>query len=172
MSLAAQQVAQNVAFYLLAAGIIFGAIRVVTTNNVVHAALYLVVVLAGVGADFLLLGAEFTGITQILVYVGAIVVLFLFGIMLTRAPIGKVVHLTSRTWYIGAGVAIALMGVMSYALIDAFGSDHIDELGALTPQTTAQVSDSIFTDYLVPFEVSSILLLAALIGAIVIARKE
>jgi len=169
MTLAVQQVAQNVAFYLLAAGIIFGAIRVVTTNNVVHAALYLVVVLAGVGADFLLLGAEFTGITQILVYIGAIVVLFLFGIMLTRAPIGKVVNLTSRTWYVGAGVAIALMGIMSYALIDAFGKDH---LPIENVQTTAQVSDAIFTDYLVPFEVSSILLLAALIGAIVIARKE
>jgi len=169
MGVAVQQVAQNVAFYVLAAGIIFGAIRVVTTNNVVHAALYLVVVLAGVGADFLLLGAEFTGITQVLVYIGAIVVLFLFGIMLTRAPIGKVVNLTSRTWYVGAGVAIALMGIMSYALIDAFGEDH---LPIENVQTTAQVSDAIFTDYLVPFEVSSILLLAALIGAIVIARKE
>src|ERR1700704_1889792 len=103
MTFAVQDLAQHVSFALIAIATIFGAIRVVTTNNVVHAALYLVVVLAGVGADFLLLGAEFTGITQILVYVGAIVVLFLFGIMLTRAPIGKVVHLTSRTWYIGAG---------------------------------------------------------------------
>jgi NADH-quinone oxidoreductase subunit J len=169
LSLAVQQVAQNVAFYVLAAGIIFGALRVVTTNNVVHAALYLVVVLAGVGADFLLLGAEFTGITQVLVYIGAIVVLFLFGIMLTRAPIGKVVNLTNRSWYVGAGVATALAAVMAYALIDAFGKDH---LPIENVQTTAQVSDAIFTDYLVPFEVSSILLLAALIGAIVIARKE
>jgi NADH-quinone oxidoreductase subunit J len=82
-------VAQHIAFGVIAAIVIFGALRVVTTNNVVHAALYLVLVLAGAGASFLLLGAEFVGITQILVYIGAIVVLFLFGIMLTRAPIGR-----------------------------------------------------------------------------------
>ena len=65
------------------------AIRVVTTRNVVHAALYLVLVLAGVAAQYILLAAEFVAITQVLVYIGAIVVLFLFGIMLTRAPIGQ-----------------------------------------------------------------------------------
>jgi NADH-quinone oxidoreductase subunit J len=172
MTLAVEQLAQNVAFYVIGAGIIFGAIRVVTTNNVVHAALYLVIVLGGVAADFLLLGAEFAGVTQILVYIGAIVVLFLFGIMLTRAPIGKVVHLTSRTWYVGATVAAALMGIMSYALIDGFGMDHVDQRNPAAPQSTAAVADAIFRDYLVPFEVASILLLAALIGAIVLARKE
>ena len=67
---------------------IFGALRVVTTKNVVHAALYLVLVLAGAAAQFILLAAEFVAVTQVLVYIGAIVVLFLFGIMLTRAPIG------------------------------------------------------------------------------------
>jgi NADH-quinone oxidoreductase subunit J len=166
---AVDQVAQHVAFYIIAAIIIIGAFGVVTTNNVVHAALFLVGVLAGVGADFLLLGAEFAGITQVLVYIGAIVVLFLFGIMLTRAPIGRTVNLTNRTWYVGAAVAVALFGIMSYALIDGFGKD---KLPVESRQFTADVSDSIFRDYLVPFEVASILLLAALIGAIVIARKE
>jgi NADH-quinone oxidoreductase subunit J len=66
-------------------------------------------------------------------------------------------------------VSVSLLGVLGYSLIDAFGDDRLPRD---TVQTTAQVSDSIFTDYLVPFEVSSILLLAALIGAIVIARKE
>ncbi len=167
--LAVDQLAQNVFFYLIAAGIIVGALRVVTTNNVVHAALYLVVVLAGVGASFLLVGAEFTAVTQVLVYIGAIVVLFLFGIMLTRAPIGKAVNLTNRSWAIGALVAVLLAAVMTYALVDAFGKDNLPET---SPQVTAQVSDAIFGPYLVPFEVSSILLLAALIGAIVLARKE
>ena len=85
MLLAETMVAQHIAFGVIAAVVVFGALMVVTTNNVVRAALYLVAVLAGVGASFLLLGAEFVGITQILVYIGAIVVLFLFGIMLTRA---------------------------------------------------------------------------------------
>jgi NADH-quinone oxidoreductase subunit J len=166
---AVDQLPQNVAFYVIAAFILIGAIGVVTTNNVVHAALYLVLVLVGVGADFLLLGAEFAGITQILVYVGAIVVLFLFGIMLTRAPIGKTVNLTNRSWYVGAFVALALGAVMVYALADGFGKD---KLPTENRQLTAAVSDSIFGQYLVPFEVASILLLAALIGAIVLARKE
>jgi NADH-quinone oxidoreductase subunit J len=162
-------VAQHIAFGFIAAGIIVAALRVVTTNNVVHAALWLVIVLAGAGASFLLLGAEFVGVTQILVYIGAIVVLFLFGIMLTRAPIGREVRLTSKNWPVGVLVALAIAGVLGYTLIDAFGADKI---GNDTRQLTAQVSDSIFQDYLLPFEVISVLLLAALIGAIVLARKE
>ena len=126
-------------------------------------------VLAGAGASFLLLGAEFVGITQILVYIGAIVVLFLFGIMLTRAPIGRELRLTNSNWIRGGVVALAIAGVLGYTLIDAFGSDKLPDT---SPQTTAQVSDSIFSTYLVPFEVVSVLLLAALVGAIVLARKE
>jgi NADH-quinone oxidoreductase subunit J len=103
------------------------------------------------------------------VIAAVIIVLFLFGIMLTRAPIGKTINLTNRTWYVGAAVSIALLGLMSYALLDGFGKD---KLPVESRQFTADVADSIFRDYLVPFEVASILLLAALIGAIVIARKE
>ena len=76
--------AENVGFGIIAAFMIFGALRVVTTRNVVHAALWLVLVLAGAAAQYMLLAAEFVALTQVLVYIGAIVVLFLFGIMLTR----------------------------------------------------------------------------------------
>lgn len=162
-------VAQNVAFGIIAAVIVVAGIRVVTTNNVVHAALYLGLVLAGVGASFILLGAEFIGITQVLVYIGAIVVLFLFGIMLTRAPLGRSERLTNDNWWTPLLVAIVLAGTLGYTLLDAFGNDELPEE---TRQTTAQVSDAIFGPYLVPFEVVSVLLLAALIGAIVIARRE
>jgi NADH-quinone oxidoreductase subunit J len=169
MVLGATMVAQHVAFGVIAAVVIVGALRVVTTNNVVHAALWLVAVLAGVGGSFLLLGAEYVGVTQILIYIGAIVVLFLFGIMLTRAPIGREVQLTSRTWPMALVVALAIAGVLGYTLIDAFGSDHI---GNNTRQLTADVADTMFQSYLIPFEVVSVLLLAALIGAIVLARKD
>ena len=169
MILAATMVAQHIAFGVIAAVVVGGALLVVTTNNVVRAALYLVAVLAGVGASFLLLGAEFVGITQVLVYIGAIIVLFLFGIMLTRAPIGRELQLTGRNWISGIVVAVALAGVLGYTLLDAFGSD---KLPGDSRQLTADVSDSIFSTYLVPFEVVSILLLAALVGAIVLARKE
>jgi NADH-quinone oxidoreductase subunit J len=169
MVFGATNVAQHVGFGIIAAIVVFGALRVVTTNDVVHAAVWLVAVLAGVGASFLLLGAEFVGVTQILVYIGAIVVLFLFGIMLTRAPIGGEVHLTARNWPMGLVVALPIAGILAYTLIDAFGADHLPNN---TRQLTSAVADSLFSTYLIPFEVVSVLLLAALIGAIVLARKD
>src|SRR5690348_15329377 len=167
--LAETMVAQHIAFGVIAAIVIGGALMVVTTKNVVRAALYLVAVLAGCGASFLLLGAEFVGITQILVYIGAIVVLFLFGIMLTRAPIGKDPEVNNRSWFVGLAVAVPLLALLAYALIDEWGDDEINDHSV---QTTAQVSDSIFGHYLIPFEAVGLLLTAALIGAIVLARKE
>ena len=85
--------AQNIAFGIIAALMIYSAIRVVTSANVVHAAVYLVLVLAGAAAQFILLGAEFVAITQVIVYIGAIVVLFLFGIMLTLS----LIHISEPT---------------------------------------------------------------------------
>src|SRR4029077_4842863 len=84
--LAETMVAENVFFGIIAAAMVIGALGVVTTKNIVHAALYLVIVLAGGAAQFLLLGQEFVAWVQVLVYIGAVIVLFLFGIMLTRAP--------------------------------------------------------------------------------------
>jgi NADH-quinone oxidoreductase subunit J len=165
-------VAQNVFFGLLAIAALVGAVRVVTTTNVVHAALWLVVVLAAVGANFLLVGAEFVGITQVLVYIGAIVVLFLFGTMLTRAPIGKDPTVDNPITQRGVAAAIGLLlaALLSYVLIDEWGGDHVREVDP--SGNTAAVSDAIFSQYLVPFEVIGLLLTAALIGAIVLARKE
>ena len=170
-------VAQNIFFYVIAAGIVFSAVRVVTTRNVVHAALYLVAVLAGVGAQYVLLTAEFVAATQVLVYIGAIVVLFLFGIMLTRTRIGRDQDLTHKHWWTGAITALALFGVMAYALLDEWGWARSPlpadtRLQSVNSSDTATVSDSIFSTYLVPFEAISVLLLAALVGAIVLARKD
>ena len=81
-------IAQNIGFWIIAVLMVVSALRVVTTNNVVHAALWLVVVLAGAAGQYILLAAEFVAITQVLVYIGAVMVLFLFGTMLTRARIG------------------------------------------------------------------------------------
>ena len=164
-------VAQNIAFYVIAALMVFGALRVVTCRNLMHAALWLVLVLAGVAAQYILLAAEFVAITQVLVYLGAIIVLFLFGIMLTRAKTGTDEDLdNSRNARVGAAlIGLLLAGVMGYSLWDGFGKQ---EFGDLLVQRTAEVSDSIFSTYLLPFEVISILLLAALIGAIVLARRD
>lgn len=172
-------VAQNVFFYLLAAVILGAAVAVVTTKNVVRAALYLITVFASIVGIYLLLAAEFVAVTQILVYIGAIMVLMLFGIMLTRARIGREVALTHDHWWIGLGTAALLVGVMGYALLDQWGDDRLPRdtqiqqvADATGPSNTATVSDEIFQQYLIPFEVVSVLLLAALVGAIVLARKD
>tara|TARA_Y100001970_G_scaffold87393_1_gene110301 strand:- start:570 stop:1064 length:495 start_codon:yes stop_codon:yes gene_type:complete len=163
-------VAQNIFFGILAAVVAISALRMVTTRNIVHAALYLVAVLAGLGALYVLLTAEFVATTQVLVYIGAVMVLFLFGIMLTKAPIGNVMEMTGRQWPLAALVAALLGGVTIYSLVDRFGSERLASDGPI--YRTADVSDEVFSTYIVPFEAVSVLLLAALIGAIVLARKD
>jgi NADH-quinone oxidoreductase subunit J len=160
---------ENIAFGIIAAVMGVAALRVVTTKNVVHAALYLVVVLAGVGMNFILLGAEFTAVTQFIVYIGAVVVLFLFGIFLTRAPIGRSTDLDNDQRWLAVLTSLLLLGVLVGTLKDGFGDAKV---GLEQPQTSAQVGDSIFQTFVIPFEVVSVLLLAALIGAIVIARRD
>ena len=170
-------VAQNLFFYAFAAVIVFSAIRVVTSQNVVHAALYLVAVLAGVAAQYVLLAAEFVAATQVLVYIGAVVVLLLFGVMLTRTEIGRDQDLTHRSWPLGAATAVVLLCVMVYTLVDEYGWSRTPlpadiRIASVNGSNTATVSDSIFGHYLVPFEIISVLLLSALVGAIVLARKD
>ena len=165
----------SVFFYLIAAVMVGAALVVVTSRNVVRAALALIVVFAGVAAQFILLAAEFVAVTQVLVYIGAIMVLMLFGIMLTRARIGRDVDATNDHWFQGVITALLLVGVMAYALVDYYGDDELPadrRLNGVAGSNTATVSDSIFSQYLIPFEVVSVLLLAALVGAIVIARKD
>jgi NADH-quinone oxidoreductase subunit J len=166
--------AQNVFFYVIAIAMAVSAIRVVTVKNVVHAAMYLVVVLAGVAAQYILLASEFIAASQVLVYIGAVIVLVLFGVMLTRAKLGKDVNLTNDYWWVGALTAVMVFGVMAYSLIDYYGDDRLDQDGVASQvgSNTEQVSDAIFSTYVVPFEAISVLLLGALVGAIVLARKD
>lgn len=178
MILAASDVyiAQNIAFGVLALVIVAAAVKVVTTKNVVHAALYLVMVLAGVAAQYILLAAEFIAVVQVLVYIGAIIVLFLFGIMLTQARLGTADDLDNkpmRPW--AAGIAVAMVALMGFVLWDQFEDARLPFDGTTTVslnQTTGQVADTVFGDYLIAFEVISVLLLAALTGAIVLARRD
>lgn len=168
-------VAHNVFFYLFSALILAAALAVVTTRNVVRAALYLVVVFGGIVGIYVLLAAEFVAVTQILIYIGAIMVLMLFGIMLTRARIGKELDLTHKHWWFGAGTAVALLAVMSYALWDSYEDISLPEdtrVADIGGSNAATVSDAVFSAYLIPFEAVSVLLLASLVGAIVIARKD
>jgi NADH-quinone oxidoreductase subunit J len=163
-------VAQNVGFYIIAAIMLFAGFRVVTTKNVVHAALWLVVVLGGVAAQYILAAAEFVGVSQVMVYIGAVMVLFLFGIMLTRATIGSDTDTNNAGWGIGVPVALLMFGTFAWVLLDQYGDDVIAEREA--PFATTEISDFYLGDGLVPFIALSFVLLAAAIGAIVLARKD
>ena len=162
-------VAQNIAFGILSVVMVVAALRMVTTRNVVHAALYLVIVLAGAAGIFILLGAEFVGVTQVLVYIGAIVVLFLFGIMLTRGALGEDEEANTEKRRMAALVGVLVLVVTGGAVLDSFGDAAVNRSA---PSLTSEIGDTIFSQYIVPFEAVSVLLLATLIGAIVVARQD
>jgi len=174
-------VAQNVGFGIIAAGMIFAALCVVTTSNVVHAALWLVVVLGGAAGQYILAAAEFVAVSQVMVYIGAVMVLFLFGIMLTRARIGSESGLNNTSWALGIPVAAVLFGLLALVVLDFTEDKTIDELGlADTPrvltgannESTIDIADRVLSPYLAPFFGMTFVLLAAAIGAIVLARKD
>jgi NADH-quinone oxidoreductase subunit J len=167
-------VAQNIAFGILSAAMVLAAILLVTTKHIVRAALFLIVVLAGAAAQFLLLASEFVAVVQVLVYIGAIVVLFLFGIMLTRAPIGVAGDLDNDQRGVSIVVALFLLGVLAFILVDRFPFEDASKLPVdkLDPASTGPIGLALFQQYVIPFEVISVLLTAALVGAIVVARRD
>ena len=165
--------AQNVAFWVIAIVMGVAAIGVVRSRNIVHAALFLVAVLAGAAAQYILLAAEFVAWVQVLIYIGAVIVLFLFGIMLTRAPMGIETDLDNDQRWPALIVAAGLLALLVVLLLDAFGGRMIgldDEL--LATGRTSNVGSSLFRQYAVPFEVVSMLILAALVGSVALARRD
>jgi NADH-quinone oxidoreductase subunit J len=155
--------------FILGMGVLGGAaaLLVVTSRNVVHAALYLVVALLSVAGAFLALGAEFLAWAQVLVYVGAVVVLILFGLMLTRAPIGPMAqHNENRR--LAAGVSGALFLFLVVLIFDSFGGSVID----LQVTRTAALGEHLYIEWAFPFMVLGFFLTVSLIGAIIIARRE
>ncbi|HZD03224.1 MAG TPA: NADH-quinone oxidoreductase subunit J [Actinomycetes bacterium] len=161
---------QEVAFLVMAVIGGIGGLLVVTSRNIVHAALYLVVALASVAGIYLLLAAPFVAFVQVIIYVGAIVVLLLFGIMLTRAPVGRRVLDNSLRARVGAlVVGGGVFAMLTVFLVRAFGGERIVNRAGTA---TAALGTSIFRNFVLPFEAVSVLLLAALVGAIVLARRD
>ncbi|MER5970117.1 NADH-quinone oxidoreductase subunit J [Streptomyces sp. NPDC002055] len=158
--------------FLLVGLVTFGAALVtVTTKQLVHAALWLVVTLGGLAVEYLLLTAEFIAWVQVLIYVGSVVVLLLFGLMLTRAPIGRSPDADSGNRPVALAVAVAAAAALVWVVVDAFRATWIDLDGPA--QGTTKVSGEIlFQHWVLPFEALSVLLLAALVGAIVLSRKD
>lgn len=161
---------ENSVFLILALAMVGSGLRAVTSRNVVHSVLFLVVAVASSAALFLLLGAEFVAWTVVLVYIGAVIVLFLFGIMITRAPLGYETQLShSNQTKVGAAIVSgALFALISITAIQGFGDAEV----VTSPTRTEDIGLSIFNRFVVPFEAVSIVLLAALIGGIVLARRD
>ncbi|MEV8527926.1 MULTISPECIES: NADH-quinone oxidoreductase subunit J family protein [unclassified Streptomyces] len=161
----------EIAFLLVGIATLGAAVMTVTTKQLVHAALWLVVALGGLAVEYLLLTAEFIAWVQVLIYVGSVVVLLLFGLMLTKAPIGPSPDADSGNRWVALTVALATAGTLVWVVADAFRTSWIDLDGPA--QGSTKVSGEIlFRHWVLPFEALSVLLLAALVGAIVLSRKS
>jgi NADH-quinone oxidoreductase subunit J len=155
---------------MLAVTVIGGAaaLLVVTARNVVHAALYLVVALLAVAGTFLVLGAEFLAWTQVLVYVGAVVVLILFGLMLTRAPIGPMAQHNDIGRLLPVAVSGGLFVFLTAIIFASFGDLRLE----LSYVGAAELGEHLYLHWAFPFMVLGFFLTVSLIGAIVLARRE
>ncbi|WP_436777048.1 NADH-quinone oxidoreductase subunit J family protein [Yinghuangia sp. YIM S09857] len=161
----------EIAFVLIGLVVLGSALLVVTTRQIVHAALWLVVTLGGLAAEYLLLTAEFIAWVQVLIYIGAVVVLLLFGLMLTRAPIGRSSELDSASRRPALVVAVGAAATLLTVVVDAFHAAYLD-LGETDDGSARVTGESLFRAWVLPFEVLSVLLLAALIGAIILSRAR
>jgi NADH-quinone oxidoreductase subunit J len=161
-------------FMLLGLVAVGSALLVVTTRQLVHAALWLVVTLGALAGCYLVLSAEFVAWVQVLIYVGAVVVLLLFGLMLTRAPIGRSTDLDSSPLQriVAAIVALGTAGTLVTVVVAAFGSAYLDLGEDPRTGTARSAGEAVFRSWVLPFEALSVLLLAALVGAIVLSRTR
>ncbi|MFI6340883.1 NADH-quinone oxidoreductase subunit J [Streptomyces sp. NPDC050535] len=160
----------EIAFLLVGLVTLGAAIVTVTTRQLVHAALWLVVALGGLAVEYLLLTAEFIAWVQVLIYVGSVVVLLLFGLMLTKAPIGRSPDADSGNRWAALAVAVASAAALVWVVVDAFRTTWMDLNGAAAGSTEV-TGKALFQNWVLPFEALSVLLLAALVGAIVLSRK-
>ena len=153
----------SIVFYALAAVAVGSALWVVTARNVFHSALALTVTLSAVAALFALMGADFLAASQILVYVGGVMIIMLFVVMLSQQPLDALRRQTNEQWLWGALFAIAV----ACALILHFGEAYksITEAAPLAP-TSAAIGKLLLGDMVIPFEAVSLVLLAALVGAV------
>jgi len=159
-------------FFLFALVGLFSAIMVITRKNVMHAALFLLLTFACVGATYVLLRAELLAAVQVLVYAGAVTVLFLFAILLVNIP--RAVRL--RQWNRQTAVAVIIAGLTGLWLIIAttqtFRKLELPAGAADQPLGTPRaIGQLLFADFMLPFEIASLILLAAMVGAIFLARE-
>ncbi len=157
-------------FYLFAAITVAGGLAAVLLKNTVHCALALTVAFAGLALLFLNLDAQFAGLAQILVYIGAVAILVVFAILLTKGSETPRDGVFSRTWLAGLAVAASVFAVLGWAVLRA-----APLLPGATPPPTVtvqQIGDALMGRYVLPLEIAGVLLTAAMIGAVIVAMHE
>ena len=161
--------------FLITAGFTLGSsLMVVTTRNLVHAALWLVSTLFGVAVLYALMNANFIAVVQVVVYIGAIAILFIFAVMLTRKDLRENTSQINKNWWAGALLAVLVFAGLVFLLqgwsgFSKTGSAFPSEFDAMGALGEALVSPNA---YVLPFEVASVLLLAALVGAVYVAFNK
>jgi len=163
--------AELVIFFVLAALAVFGALSLILQKHPIHSALSLIVVMIALAGLYLLLGAEFVAAVQIIVYGGAIMVLFVFVIMLLNAGIEEHTNISKMAGPPGLLLVIALAGFIAATIARSTGTiQSVAQTGQLAD--TRSLSNMIFKDFVYPFELTSFLILVAVMGALVLAQRE
>ena len=159
-------------FYLLSGLTLLSAIFVITVKNPIHSALSLVITLLSIAGLYLMLYAPFVADVQIILYVGGIVVLFLFVIMLVNIEQARMERQFNAQW--GVGIAAAVVLVALFSFVYSRGQGLFPARALVLPETenTQQVALTLYGQYMLPFEVASVLLLVAIVGAVVMAKKR
>lgn len=160
----------SIVFWILSFLTVLGGLAAVTLRNTVHCALALTVAFAGLGMLFLQLDAQFAGFAQILVYIGAVAILVVFAILLTRGSDTPKDGVFSRTWFAGTTIAAAVFAVLGWAVIQ---SVHALPHETASPAVTVnQIGNALLGRYVLPLEIVALLLTAALVGAVMVAMHE
>ncbi len=160
-------------FYFFSALAVISALLMITRRNVVHSAIFLITALLATAGIFLQLRAEFLFAVQIILYVGGIMVLFLFVIMLVNLDVAVRQAAFNRQAWLAILMAGAMMGTVALAVWLGRASVHLPPVkaGALEPNTEL-VGEALFQNFMLPFEIASVLLLVAMIGAVVMSKKR
>ena len=159
-----------VTFAIIATLTLVSAVAAISLRNLVHCALALTVTFAGLAAVYLQLDAQFVGFAQILVYIGAVAILIVFAILLTRGTEPPRRSIFSSTWAVGAGIAIIVFGVLARMILSSRVVTR--DIPPVPSPTVRQIGDQLMTKFILPLEVIGLLLTAALIGAVIIAMHE
>ncbi len=160
----------DVSFAIIAAMTLVSGVAAICLRQLVHCALFLALSFAGLAMLYLHLDAEFVGLAQILVYIGAVAILILFAILLTRSGTQLSLSTFSSSWAVGLAIALAVFGVLAGAIMSSSATAH--EVAIQPELSVDQIGRQLMGPYIVPLEVVALLLTVALIGAAVVALQE